>query len=160
MKQQNHDTYTLENFTINVKLKLSALWIAVMFIYVYADIKVFFQPGIIDDIRSGEIAGMEINQMFLLCSAIVMAIPSLMIFLSLFLKPRFNRAINMVLGIVYTLLIISTYLLKREGDIWAYYVLYNTIEIILTIMIVWHAFNWQKKKASINCRISPCKTAL
>jgi len=146
MKQQNHDTYTLENFTINVKLKLSALWIVVMFIYVYADIKVFFQPGIIDNIRSGKIAGMEINQMFLLCSAIVMAIPSFMIFLSLFLKPRFNRAINMVLGIVYTLIIISTYFLNGEGDIWDYYVLYNTIEIILTIMIVWHAFNWPKKQ--------------
>jgi hypothetical protein len=146
MKPINNEPNTLDNVKINVKFKLSALWIAVMFIYVYADIKVFFQPGLIDDIRSGKIAGMEINQIFLLCSAIIMTIPSLMIFLSLFLKPKFNRAINMVLGIVYTLIIISTYLLKGEGDIWAYYVLYNTIEIILTIMIVWHAFNWPKKQ--------------
>jgi hypothetical protein len=108
MKPINNESNTLDNVKINVKFKLSALWIAVMFIYVYADIKVFFQPGLIDDIRSGKIAGMEINQIFLLCSAIIMTIPSLMIFLSLFLKSKFNRAINMVLGIVYTLIIVGT----------------------------------------------------
>jgi hypothetical protein len=61
-----------DNEKINVRLKLSALWTAVMFIYVYADIKVLFQPGTIDAIKFGKIAGMEINQVFLLVSAIVL----------------------------------------------------------------------------------------
>jgi len=31
-----------EDVKISVKIKLAALWVAVMFIYVYADIKTFF----------------------------------------------------------------------------------------------------------------------
>ena len=35
----------MEDVKINVKLKLSALWAAVMFLYVYADIKAFLGRG-------------------------------------------------------------------------------------------------------------------
>ena len=34
---------TLQNEKVNVKIILSALWVAVVFIYVYADIKTLFQ---------------------------------------------------------------------------------------------------------------------
>jgi len=37
---------TLQDDKVNVKIILSALWVAVMFIYVYADIKTLFQPEI------------------------------------------------------------------------------------------------------------------
>jgi len=37
----------MEDVKINVKFKLSALWAAVMFLYVYADIKALFRPGIL-----------------------------------------------------------------------------------------------------------------
>lgn len=145
MNSRNADSYTLDNVKINVKFKLSALWIAVMFIYVYADIKAFFQPGIIDDVKSGIIAGIEINQIFLLCSAIIMTVPSLMIFLSLTLKPKFNKVVNIATGIVYTLIIISTYAISGEGEIWAYTILYNLVEIVLTLMIVRYAWKWPKR---------------
>lgn len=150
MKPKNNDCYTLDNLKINVKHKLSALWVAVMFIYVYADIKVFFQPGIIDHIRTGKIASMEINQIFLLCSAIIMTIPSLMIFFSLTMKPRLNRTINIIFGLLYTLIIGSTYLMSGEGEIWAYYIFFNLVEIALTLLIVWHAWRWPEKKAQIS----------
>jgi len=66
----------LEDLKINVKFKLSALWAAVMFLYVYADIKAFFRPEIIDGIMAGKVGGFEITQGFLLTSAIMMAIPN------------------------------------------------------------------------------------
>lgn len=149
MKNKDANTNVLDNKKINVKLKLSALWTVVMFIYVYADIKVFFQPGIINSINSGEISGMQINQMFLLVSAIIMTIPSFMIFLSLALKPKLNKLINIIFGIIYTLIIISTYFISGDGEIWVYYIFYNFFEIVLTLLIVWHAWRWPKIKTSI-----------
>ena len=38
----------LEDVKVNVKWKISALWIAMMFLYVYADIFGFSQPGAIE----------------------------------------------------------------------------------------------------------------
>jgi hypothetical protein len=74
-----------KNEPIPVQVKLSVLWIGVMFFYVYADIKALFETGFIEQIISGEIGGMVINQAFLLYSAILMTIPPVMAFLSLIL---------------------------------------------------------------------------
>lgn len=150
MKDKESNINVLDNYKINVKLKLSALWIAVMFIYVYADIKVLFQPGTINAINIGEIGGMQINQMFLFISAVIMTIPCLMIFLSLVLEPKLNKLINIFLGIIYTVIIISTYYISGDGEIWAYYILYNFVEVMLTLMIVWYAWRWPKKEKLVS----------
>lgn len=57
---------------VNVRIKLAALWVAVMFIYVYADIKTLFQPEIPEQIISGVVGGMKISQAFLLSAAVLM----------------------------------------------------------------------------------------
>ena len=150
MKDKESNINVLDNYKINVKFKLSALWIAVMFIIVYADIKVLFQPGTINAINIGEIGGMQINQMFLFISAVIMTIPCLMIFLSLVLEPKLNKLINIFLGIIYTLTIISTYFISGDGEIWAYYILYNFVEVMLTLMIVWYAWRWPKKEKLVS----------
>ena len=51
----NKNTTELEDVKINLKIKLSALWAAVMFFYVSADLKAFFRPGILEEIMSGEV---------------------------------------------------------------------------------------------------------
>ena len=43
----------LEDVKINVKIKLSALWVAAMFLYVYGDIVGFMKPGAIEDYIKG-----------------------------------------------------------------------------------------------------------
>ena len=48
MKPNKNAASTFEDVKINVKIKLSALWIAVMFLYVYADFKALLQPGLIE----------------------------------------------------------------------------------------------------------------
>jgi hypothetical protein len=137
-------TTELEDVKINVKIKLSALWSAVMFLYVYADIKAFFRPGILEEIISGEVGEFQITQGFLLVSAIIMTIPSVMIFLSLSLKAKANRWVNIILGVAYTAIILGTLLM---GGAWAYYMLYGTAEIVLTGLIVWHAWKWPEKES-------------
>lgn len=127
---------------VSVKVKLSVLWIGVMFFYVYADIKALFETGIIEQIVSGEIGGMAINQAFLLYSAILMTIPPVMAFLSLVLKPSVNRVVNIVLGILHILLAVA--ILFGPGEIWAYYYWYSAFEIGFHVLIVLYAMKWPK----------------
>ena len=91
----------LEDVKINVKIKLAALWVALMFLYIYADIKSFFQQGIIEEIVAGEVAGILITPTLLWVTAILMSVPGVMVLLSLTLKPQANRWINIIVGILY-----------------------------------------------------------
>ena len=127
---------------VPVRIKLSVLWIGVMFLYVYADIKALFKTGIIEQIMAGEIMGMAINQAFLLYSAILMTIPPVMAFLSLILKPAANRIVNIVLGILHILLAIA--LLLGPGEIWAHSYWYTALEVRFHVLIVLHAIKWPK----------------
>ena len=139
---ENKAAAYLDDMKINQKTKLSALWTAVMFLYVYADIKAFFRPGIIEGLVAGKAGDFEITQGFLMGSAVIMAIPSVMIFLSLALKAPVNRWANIVLGFAYSAIIVGTLLM---GGAWAYYIFYAVIEIIRTGLIVWHAFKWPRR---------------
>jgi len=134
----------LEDMKINVKIKLSALWIALMFLYTYADILGFYAPGNIEELLSGEIAGIQMTQGLLLGSAILMAIPSAMIFLSLALQAKANRLVNMIVGIVYIVVLGSTFLTGRNP---AYYILFAILKVGLLALIVWHAGKWPRKDA-------------
>jgi hypothetical protein len=84
-------TRIFEDMKINVKIKLSALWVTLMLLYIYADILGFYSPGTIEEIVSGEIGGIQITEGFLIVMAIWMAIPSVMVFLSLVLKANANH---------------------------------------------------------------------
>ena len=134
----------LEDVKINVKTKLSALWVSVMFLYAYADIKAFYKSGHIEEVMSGEVAGMQFTQAYLLGSAILMAIPSVMVFLSLALKPKANRWANIIVGIFFTVLTPISLLLP---GVWAYLYFYGSVEVVLTALIVWTAWKWPKQEA-------------
>ena len=132
-----------EDVKVNVKLKLSALWIALMFLYTYADILGFYAPGNIEELISGEIAGIRMTQELLLGSAILMVIPSAMVFLSLSLQAKANRLVNIIVGIVYIIVLGGTFLTGRNP---AYYILFGLLKAVLLAMIVWHSWKWPKKE--------------
>ena len=92
---------------------------------------------------AGRMALGAVSQGVLLGMASVMAIPSLMPFLSLALPAGVARWVNIVFGAVYTLIMI----LVIRGGGWHYYIFFGLIEIILTILIVWYAWNWPKNAA-------------
>ena len=138
-------TKIVQDVKINVKLKLSALWIVLMFCYTYADILGFYAPGNLKELMAGKIAGIQMTQGLLLSSAILMAVPSAMIFLSLALKARANRWVNMIAGLVYMGVLASTFLTGRNP---AYYILYATGKAVLIALIVWHAYKWPRKQGT------------
>ncbi len=130
---------------VNVRIKLAALWIAVMFIYVYADIKTLFQPEIPEQIIAGVVGGMKISQSFLFSAAVLMSIPPIMIILTLVLKPGVSRCVNLIVSLLHILLIIATRFVPAK--IWYYYIYYQSIEAIFHALIIWYAWKWPVKSA-------------
>jgi len=127
----------LADTPIHVKFKLSALWAAIMFCYIYADIIGLFRPGQLQSMLAGQYPLGAVSQRGLLGMAIVLSIPGVMVFLSLVLKPRINRWTNIVLGTIYTVLILLTML-----HAWHFYVFYGIIDVLLSAFIVWYAVKW------------------
>ncbi|WP_263367133.1 DUF6326 family protein [Edaphobacter bradus] len=138
--QDNKATSAFDDIKIHVKFKLFALWSAVMFFYIYGDYFELYQPGKLQEMIVGRMALGAVSQGVLLGMAAVMAIPSLMVFLSLALPPRVNRWMNIIFGTVYTVIMI----LAMKGG-WHFYVFFALVEITLTTLIVWYAWTWQKQ---------------
>lgn len=134
----------LQDLKVNVKIRLSALWAAVMFCYIYGDIFSMFVPGTIKDLINGKMGLGTTTPLKLLIISIVMAIPASMVFLSLLLKPAINRWVNIVLGVVYTIIMILT-LLDSIGSWWIFYQFLGIVEMIITLMIVRLAWKWPKQ---------------
>jgi len=133
----------LDDPKINVKLKLAGLWTSTMFLYVYGDFFGLFQPGEVVKLFNGEIPNMgPATQGLVLFCAIAVAIPALMICLSLAMKPALNRWTNIVLGLVYTL-----FMLVTMPGTWWFYLFLGVVEMILTLAIVWVAWTWPTQQS-------------
>ena len=143
MNRNTRSAGPLEDVKMNVKIKLSGLWVALMFFYIYADILLFYRQGHIEGLIAGETGGMKITPAFVLGSAILMAIPSVMVFLSLALKAKVNRWANIGVGIVYVAVLGATLFM---GEITADYLFYAVVEAVLIALIVWHAWKWPKEE--------------
>ena len=129
----------VEDVRIGVRLKMSALWIAMLLLFAYGDIFGFFKPGQIREVMSGEISGIEITHGFLFAVSVYIAIASVMIFLSLVLRPSVCRWTNIVLAILYVVSIVVAAL----GETSAYYVFLSAVEIALLLLIVRYAWTWR-----------------
>ena len=127
-----------EDVKMNVKMKLSALWVALMLLYIYCDIFSNFRPGALGEMMAGRMGPFPVTQGSLLGFSIMMMIPAVMVFLSLALRPRVNRWANIILGVLYTCVNIS----NLVGETWAYYVLFGVVELVFTLLIVWNASKW------------------
>ena len=137
-------TPEMEDVRINIKIRLSALWIVMMLLYIYADILSLFRPGQIEEMIAGRMGPIPVTQGSLFVASILMIIPAVIVFLSLTLKPKANRWINITFGVLYTLVNISNLI----GETWAYYIFFGIVEIALTLIIVWHAWKWSRNTVS------------
>jgi hypothetical protein len=133
----------LEDIAVHPKLKLSALWASVMFCYVYGDYFNMYTPGKMEAMSAGRIGplGAATDGVLVGVSA-MMAIPALMVFLSLALPPAINRWLNVFLGVAYTAIMLMT----MPGAP-PFYLFLGVIEVTLTLLIVWQAWTWPRAVA-------------
>jgi uncharacterized membrane protein YphA (DoxX/SURF4 family) len=125
---------------VNVRIKISALWTSMLFVFAYVDLFSLYRPDIRADLEAGEIGGFTVNQSFLLGTTVYVVIPSLMVFCALVLRPRVNRIANIALSIMYATTIIAAAI----GE-WNYYILGSAIEVALLAGIVYYAWTWPKE---------------
>ena len=142
MDHQGEIPRPIEDIPVNVKIKLAGLWAALMFLYTYGDILGFYTPGTIGNLIAGNAGNVQITDGFLVIMAIWMAVPSVMIFLSLAVKASVNRWLNIVLGVLSLLALAATFL---AGEISLRYVIQAGVEAVLIVAIVWHAWTWPRQ---------------
>lgn len=133
-----YKTAVFEDFEINVKLKISALWIAIMFCYVYGDYIQIYVPGILA--KAMQVKSSTETQMQFVAVAVLMAIPSVMVFLTLVLTPKVNRWLNILLSSAFIFMLVATNLTET----WAFYLFLTAIEIVISIAIICYAWQWPK----------------
>lgn len=131
----------LEDFKINIKILLSGLWTSVMFLYIYGDYFELYVPKKVEGLLNG--INLLDTPYKLLSATILLAVPSLMIFLSLLLKPKINRILNISVA---GFLAIFTFMVGVSSiSEWRiFYVMLAFLEGTLTIIIVWKAWTWKK----------------
>lgn len=131
----------LQDSIVPMRLKLSALWASLMFCYIYGDYFGLYQPGKLEGMLEGRMGPLgPTTQGVLLGTSALMAIPAVMVFLSLVLTPDLDRWANIILGAFFTVIMLIT----MPGS-WAFYVFLGFVEVALSILIVWHAWKWPRQ---------------
>ncbi len=143
MNSEKKAATILKDVKIDVKIKIAALWVAVMLSYVYNDIFDLYKPGEMEHIIAGNMGPFPTTQVSLLTAMILMTIPILMIFLSLTLKAKANRWTNIIVGILYIVVAIGNVI----GESWIFYIFGNIVQVLLLLLIVGYAWKWPKQEA-------------
>jgi hypothetical protein len=142
METRNENANNMEDTPVSVKIKLAALWAALMFLYTYGDILGFYTPGTIEHLIAGRAGNVQITDGFLVIMAFWMALPSVMVFLSMAMKASVNRWLNIVLGVLSLLALAATFL---AGEISLRYAIQAGVEAVLIVAIVWNAWTWPRQ---------------
>ena len=122
---------------IDVRIKLSALWVTLMLTYLLGDVLRIFSG----DFVAGEMGGIKITQEIYLVAAIILVIPAVMIFLSLTLPHKVNRWTNIILAIfffVFNIVGLPTYPSAYDKFLIIVGLGFNTLT-------VWYAWKWHKR---------------
>jgi len=133
----------LADIKVHVRFKLSALWAALMFCYIYGDYFGLYVPGQLQGMLDGHGPIGTVSQSSLVATSILLAIPGLMVFLSLVLPAMLCRWGNVVLAAFYVAVMIMT-----MPGAWSFYVLLGVVEIVLGVLTIWYAWAWPKQAAS------------
>jgi hypothetical protein len=144
----NTDTTTttaLHDPPVPVRAKLAAAWTSFMFLYIYVDYFHLYKPGVVDDILAGVVYEFDISQTLLTAFLTLLAIPILMIVLSMTLPARANRTINLVVASLY----IPVSAFNAVGESWTYfYGLSIGLEVLLLAFILRSAWTWPRTSSA------------
>jgi len=119
----------------DLKVKLSILWIVVMFNMIFADVLTLYIPENLEEIITRS-TPVQITEGLMLVMAIIIEIPIIMIFLSRVLKYRANRWANIIAGVITILFVVA------GGSLVLHYIFFATIEVLCLSLIIWYAWKW------------------
>jgi len=126
---------------MDVRAKLSTLWIFVLFNLIFSEFHRLLQPGFLEEVMTGTVGGVQLSQEVLLLGAVVLEIPIAMALLSRVLSYRVNRWANIIAGAM----TIAIVLFNMSADLDN--IFFSTIGVVAMSLIVWYAWRWHKQQA-------------
>lgn len=121
--------------TIDIKVKLSTLWIVVMMNMIFADIFTIT----VELVNKNTLAVPGDVKVIMSIAAIVTNIPILMIYFSRVLPYKWNRLSNIVAGILTIIYIIG------PGDTSVHYLICAGVEVLILLIIMVNAWKWKEQ---------------
>ena len=118
----------------DVRIQLSALWVALMLTYLLGDVLRIFSG----DFKAGKIGGKKITQGMWFGIAVLMVIPVIMVFLSLTLSYPVNRCANISVAVfffVFNLIGLPTYPSAYDKFL-------IIVGLVFNALTVWYAWKW------------------
>ncbi|MEO6948223.1 MAG: DUF6326 family protein [Ginsengibacter sp.] len=139
MNSGKTNQYNLDDFRINIKIKLAALWTSVTLCYLYGDYFELYVPKQAESLVNGTNFLDSPSKLFL--AALVLSIPAIMVFLSIILKPKINRWLNIIFGVFFTAVMLM--ITVNSLTPWRiFYVFLALVECLITSLIVFYAWRW------------------
>ncbi|WP_340537581.1 DUF6326 family protein [Nocardioides sp. GXZ039] len=135
---------TLDEQRMPVRVVLAAAWTSFMFLYAYVDILNFFTPGVVEDILDGRVFEFDLSQTFSAAALTLMAVPILMVVLSITLPARTSRLANLAVAALY----VPVTVFNAVGESWLlFYGLAIVLELVLLALILRYAWTWPQATA-------------
>jgi len=130
----------LDEQVVNTRIKIAGLWTSMLFVFAYVDIFAFFRKDILEGALAGKVGEFDANQVFFVFTTVYILIPCLVLFLTLVLKAKTSRIVNITTSAIYVLTIIGA----AAGETWTYYLLGSAVEVLLLVSIIWFSVKWPK----------------
>lgn len=125
-------------------IKLAFMWTSLMFLYIYNDYFMLYMPGEIEAMQAGRIGPLgAATETVMVGVSTMLAIPALMIGLSVLLPRQISRWLNVVFGVVYTAIEALTLTSPH-----LFYKIVVALEIAVTLGIVALALRWSKDESA------------
>lgn len=135
----------------DTRVTLALLWTWALFNYVYGDIlhifTIFTRPDLQRQLASGALGGIPLDGPATLAMAAVMELSIAMPFLTWQLGYRSARLLNILVGLLFTLIMAGILFGSGRLPPPNGYTLYGLIEIVITLAIVLIALRWRKAEA-------------
>ncbi|WP_336922323.1 DUF6326 family protein [Aquipuribacter sp. SD81] len=144
MSTRQTDVRALDDQRVPVRAVLAALWTGVMLLYVYVDILAFYRPGTVEDILDGRVWELAITQTWATTALALMALPILMVVLSVTLPARAGRVVNLVVAALQ--LPFAAFNVVGETWVW-FYGLGFALEAVLLVLVLRYAWAWPRTGA-------------
>ena len=130
-----------KTIAMDMKAKLSTLWIFFLLNMIFRDIHDLFRPGLLEEMMTGIVNGTQVTDGLLLVGGIMVEIPISMVLLSRVLKYRLNRWTNIIVGSITLASVIGNKPIDLDD------VFFTTVEFIALAIIIWLAWKWRKQEA-------------
>ena len=95
-------------------------------------------PGSIKDILAGKVFVFDISYAFILIAMIFIAIPSLMVFLSVVLPAKLNRWTNIIIATVF----VPYMLFNWAREAWVHMYFAAAVEVAILCLIIRYSWKW------------------